>query len=219
MPRRLPSVVLAVLTALAMTAGACSGSSSKDRSGATTGTVDAKKTSGGVPAGPATEGIPGVEAFKVASRNHTEEPLDYDHKPPVGGDHFPVPSTCGFYGADRPPDELLVHDLEHGAIWFAYQPDLPSAQVDMLRQLVGHEYKLVATPYDGLDTPIAVTAWARQLGVARVDDPRVQRFIDTYRATPADAGVGAGKPNDAQAPEPSSACQGIGQPEVASPTS
>jgi Protein of unknown function (DUF3105) len=203
--RRLAAALL--VAALAVTA-ACSGSGGDDKAGDGVPAADAtgQTTSGGVPSGPAPEGIRGVEAFRVDSRNHTEQPLDYDHKPPTGGDHFPVPATCGFYGTNRPPDELLVHDLEHGAIWYAYQPDLPLAESDALRKLIAAQPKTVATPYDGLKTPLVLTAWGRQLGVDSLDDPRVQQFIDTYR-------------NSDKAPEPTAACQGIGQPEVAAPTS
>ena len=205
--RRLVAALLAA--ALALTAAACSGSGGgNDAKGGDVPAADAagRKTSGGVPIGPAPEGIKGVEAFRVDSRNHTEEPLDYDHKPPTGGDHFPVPATCGFYGTDRLPDELMVHDLEHGAIWFAYRPDLPTDQRDALRKLIAAQPKTTATPYEGLKTPLVLTAWGRQLGVDSLDDPRVQQFIDTYRNSP-------------NAPEPTNACQGIGQPEVAAPTS
>ena len=207
MLRRL--LAAALVAALAVTA-ACSGSGGGNDSA--TGDVPAadaagRKTSGGVPLGAAPEGIPGVEAFRVDSRNHTEEPLDYDHRPPTGGDHFPVPATCGFYdNTNRPPDELLVHDLEHGAVWFAYQPDLPTAERDGLRKLIAAQPKTVATPHKGLRTPLVLTAWGRQLGVDSLDDPRVMRFIDAYR-------------NRDDAPEPTAACQGVGQPEVAAPTS
>ena len=50
-----------------------------------------------------------------------------------------------------------------------------------------------------------VTAWARQLRLDSVDDPRLVQFIETYR-------------NSDNAPEPSAACQGVGEPAVASPT-
>jgi Protein of unknown function (DUF3105) len=205
--RRLAAVLLvAALAAPVLTA--CSGGGDDDSAGGSVpeGEVSGRPTSGGVPIGAAPEGIEGVEAFRIDGHTNTEEPLDYDHKPPTGGDHFPVPATCGFYGTDRPPDELLVHDLEHGAVWFAYQPNLPTEERDALRQLVGREAKTTATPYDGLDSPLVLTAWGRQLAVGSLDDPRVQQFIDTYRNSP-------------DAPEPTSACQGIGNPEVAAPTS
>ncbi|HKY68935.1 MAG TPA: DUF3105 domain-containing protein, partial [Acidimicrobiales bacterium] len=117
----------------------------------------------------------------------------------------PVPATCGFYETDPPPDELLVHDIEHGAVWIAYDPALDEAQLSTLSTLVAQQAKVTATPYAGLPSPLVVTAWARQLQLDSVDDPRLVQFIETYR-------------NSDNAPEPSSACQGVGEPAVASPT-
>jgi Protein of unknown function (DUF3105) len=165
---------------------------------------EARTTSGGERVGPANEGIEGVEAFRVDHHAHTEENLTYDPAPPTGGEHFPVPATCGFYEDDPPPDELLVHDLEHGAVWIAYDPDLDEAQKSALSTLVAQQAKVTATPYPDLDSPLVVTAWARQLVLDSVDDPRLAQFIETYR-------------NSSNAPEPNAACQGVGTPTVASP--
>jgi hypothetical protein len=202
--RRLSPLLLAL--SLAVAAAACGGDD--DGRASTSGpeaSSDARTVSGGEPIGPADEGIDGVEAFRVDSNDHTEEDLVYDPAPPTGGEHYPVPATCGFYESDPPPDELLVHDLEHGAIWIAYDPDLDAAQKSALSTLVAQQAKVTATPYDGLSSPLVVTAWARQLELDSVDDPRLVQFIDTYR-------------NSDNAPEPTAACQGVGQPAVASPT-
>jgi hypothetical protein len=166
---------------------------------------DAQPTSVGVHIGDATEGVEGVQAYRVESRDHTEGPLAYDLSPPVGGDHFPVPGTCGFYESDPPPDELVVHSLEHGAVWVAYDPGLDDAQLDVLRDLVARQAKVIATPYDGLDSALVVSAWGRQLALDSVDDPRLGQFVETYR-------------NSDESPEPDAACQGAGDPAVASPT-
>jgi predicted small lipoprotein YifL len=197
--RRL-TVVLSV-SALLITLAACGGD------GGTSGPPsdgDARTTSGGEPIGSADEGIEGVEAFRVDSNAHTEENLTYDSAPPTGGEHFPVPATCGFYEKDPPPDELLVHDLEHGAVWIAYDPDLDDAQKSALSSLVAQQAKVTATPYNDLESPLVVTAWARQMRLDSVDDPRLVQFIEAYR-------------NSGNAPEPNNACQGAGTPTVASP--
>jgi hypothetical protein len=202
--QRLVASVLA-LSALAVTS-ACSDGGSDDLSAVEDGGGARRSTSGGEPIGAVAEGVEGVEAFRVDSHEHTEEPLDYDHSPPVGGEHFPVPATCGFYDdSDPPPDELVVHDLEHGAIWIAYDPAVDPAQITAISELVARQAKVVATPREGLATPIVVSAWARQLALDSVDDPRLGQFIDTYR-------------NSANAPEPDAACQGVGEPAVPSPT-
>jgi Protein of unknown function (DUF3105) len=202
--RRLSLVLTA--SALVLTAVACGDDSGGgDASGPSSDGSAPRTVSGGEPIGPADEGIDGVEAFRVDSNAHTEENLIYDPAPPTGGEHFPVPATCGFYETEAPPDELLVHDLEHGAIWIAYDPGLDDASRSSLSALVAQQAKVTATPYPDLGSPIVVTAWARQLRLDSVDDPRLLQFIEQYR-------------NSENAPEPDAACQGIGTPTVASPT-
>jgi hypothetical protein len=201
-------------TALALLALGGTAACSDDEGDAATAPLEAddegaagagRPTSGGVLIGPADEGIEGVMTYRVDSNSHTEEQLDYDLLPPVGGEHNPVPGTCGFYDTDAPPDELVVHDLEHGAVWIAYDPGLDDAQLETLRNLVAQQAKVIATPVEGLDTPLVGSAWARQLPLDSADDPRVVQFVEAYR-------------NGSDAPEPGAACQGAGQPAVASPT-
>ena len=201
--RRTPALALAI-TLAAVALAACGDDSGGDESGPSSD-ESPRTTSGGELIGPADEGIDGVEAFRVDSNAHTEENLTYDPAPPTGGEHFPVPATCGFYETEAPPDELLVHDLEHGAIWIAYDPGLDDASKSSLSALVAQQAKVAATPYPDLGSPIVVTAWARQLRLDSVDDPRLLQFVEQYR-------------NSENAPEPDAACQGIGTPTVASPT-
>ena len=205
MLRRRSTAALALsLTLLVVGAAACgddddASGGSGEASGAET------TTSGGEPIGPADEGIEGVEAFEIASNGHTEANLVYDPRPPAGGEHNPTPATCGFYDSDPPADQYIVHSLEHGAVWVAYDPHIDDAAKNALRELVGSQPKTIASPYDGLESPIVVTAWARQLQLDTVDDPRLQLFIDQYRA-------------GGQSPEPTAACLGVGTPAVPAPT-
>jgi hypothetical protein len=144
--------------------------------------------------------LSGVQTERAASRNHTQAKVTYPgKKPPSGGDHYPVPLTCGAY-SQQPPDELAVHSLEHGAVWIAYSSDLDAASVQTLRDL-SKQPKVIVSPYAGLDAPIVLVAWEHRLEVQSAADPRIQQFIDTY---------GNGK----VAPEPGLACQGIGTPEA-----
>jgi Protein of unknown function (DUF3105) len=202
--RRRTSAFALAITLAAVALAACGDDPGGDASGPSSD-ESARTTSGGELIGPADEGIDGVDAFRVDSNAHTEENLTYDPAPPTGGEHFPVPATCGFYESEAPPDELLVHDLEHGAIWIAYDPGLDDASTSSLSALVAQQAKVTATPYPDLGSPIVVTAWARQLRLDSVDDPRLLQFIEQYR-------------NSENAPEPNAACQGIGTPTVASPT-
>ncbi len=154
--------------------------------------------------GPADEGIEGVEAIRVYYEEpvHTESIVDYELRPPAGGIHNPVWWNCGFY--DEPiPDEHAVHDLEHGAVWLAYAPDLSEADLEMIRALVRDDPKLLAAPYPDLAEGEAVvaTAWARQLRLDAVDDDRLSAFIVQYR-------------DGSQAPESGATCSGtpLGEP-------
>jgi hypothetical protein len=144
------------------------------------------------------KGIAGVQIERAPGRSHRQGEIEYPgKKPPSGGDHNPIPLTCGYYNA-QPPDEFAVHSLEHGAVWVAYAPDTSAADVAVLKQLAEHP-KVIVSPYEGLDSPVVLVAWERRLEVPSVNDPRVQQFIDAYAG---------GK----QAPEPNQACEGVGQP-------
>ncbi len=151
--------------------------------------------------GAADEGVAGVQAIRVGDNTHTEAAIEYQLQPPAGGAHNPVWANCGFY-EQAIPDENLVHDLEHGAVWLAYSPDLPDSDLEVLRAITRSSAKVIATPYPGLDSAEAVvaTAWARQLRLDSVDAAQLSDFVVTYL----DGG---------QAPEPGGPCTGgIGAP-------
>jgi hypothetical protein len=151
------------------------------------------------PAGPADEGIEGVEAFRIASQQHVGGRVDYPVLPPPGGPHDPVWARCGFH--DEPiRQEHLVHDLEHGAVWLAYDPDLPADDLAVIEALAGSA-KVVAAPYPDLAEGEAVvaTAWARQLRLPTVDDERLEQFVVQYE-------------DGSQAPEAGVTCTGTDVP-------
>ncbi len=151
-------------------------------------------------------GIPGVVAYDTtgwpaerhdgpASRAlphaHVPGPVAYSVTPPVGGDHNAIWLDCGVY--DRPvPAERAVHDLEHGAVWITYRSSLPAREVAALRAFEAHQSLVGATgsryvdlsPYPGLSSPIVISSWGFQLRVTSPSDPRLQRFVDTFRSSP-----------------------------------
>lgn len=171
------------------------------RSGALPATLTVVSADQVTPEGQAAEApggeVEGVEVFTVESAQHTTDPIDYPQTPPVGGNHDPKWQNCGFYDAPV-RNENAVHSLEHGAVWIAYHPDLPAAETDALRQLTLVNDRLLVSPYPGLDAPIVLSSWDRQLRLESVDDPRLFAFIDAYSD---------------QAPEPGVTCQGgVGAP-------
>jgi len=152
----------------------------------------------GDPAGVALP-LDGVEYLAVASREHTDQDLDYPTRPPAGGDHLGIWHNCGVYTVPL-LDEAAVHSLEHGAVWVTYRPDLGAeAILGLTGELVNRE-KLLVSPHPDQTPPVVVTAWARQLVLDGPDDRRLEAFIGRF--TDGDA-----------APEARVTCQGgIGRP-------
>jgi hypothetical protein len=151
-------------------------------------------------------------ADQALGHNHVTGPVTYSVTPPVGGDHNPTPLNCGVY--TKPvPNEYAVHSMEHGAIWITYQPSLPQSEVSQLKSFVEGQSVLTPvaggpgsrymdlTPYPGLPSPIMVSSWGFQLRLSSPTDPRLQQFVNKFRAsqqyTPEYGGEctgGAGRP-------------------------
>lgn len=127
----------------------------------------------------AAQPIDGVRTFDDVTFEHVDGPVDYEQSPPVGGDHDPIWTNCGVYSQDV-PNENSVHSMEHGAVWITYQPDLDQAEIDKLTELVGSRSYVLLSPYEGLETPIAASAWGLQLTVDSADDSRLTTFLDKY---------------------------------------
>jgi Protein of unknown function (DUF3105) len=138
---------------------------------------------GTVTSGPAPEGVEGVVAYDIIDNSHAEGPVDYPMHPPVAGPHNPVAVPCEFFDQEV-PDENALHSLEHGAVWIAYDPELPQAEKAAIQQRVDSTDHLLASPYPGLDSPLVLSAWNRQLALDSIDDPRFDEFIETYRSGP-----------------------------------
>ena len=142
----------------------------------------------------------GVESFSDLSRNHVEGTVSYPQNPPVGGDHNPVWQNCGFYSSPV-QNEHAVHSMEHGAVWITYQPDLPSDQVEVLRNLAHDNTYILVSPYPDLPTPVVASAWGKQLQLDSANDPRLEQFVSAFKEGP-------------QTPEPGAPCTGgTGEPD------
>jgi hypothetical protein len=110
--------------------------------------------------------------------------------PPVGGDHNSDWANCGVY--DQPlPNERAVHDMEHGAVWITYAPNLPEDEVTALRSFVARQSRIGSpavhyidlSPYPGLNGPIVVSSWGFELALTSPSDPRLQQFVNTFRVS------------------------------------
>ncbi|BDZ48401.1 membrane protein [Frondihabitans sucicola] len=129
--------------------------------------------------------------------DHVAGPVTYGILPPVGGPHNAVWMNAGVY--TKPvPTERAVHNLEHGAVWITYDPDLPASTVTTLTAFVTKQTMISETeqnvtdqanryvdlsPWTKNDLPskIVISAWGHQLQVTSATDPRLQTFVDTFR--------------------------------------
>jgi Protein of unknown function (DUF3105) len=132
--------------------------------------------------------IPGIyvgaaDAYKVGLHVSPPTRVAYDRFPPVGGPHDAEWAACnGVVYAVGVRNENMVHTLEHGAVWITYNPDTISASdLDLLTSLVDGQPYTSLSPYPGLDSPIALQAWAHQLKVDSASDERVTQFLTALR--------------------------------------
>ena len=118
-----------------------------------------------------------ITEFEDFGAGHVLCPVEYETSPPTSGDHFPTWQNCGFY-TEPIRDETAVHSLEHGAIWIAYDPELDATIQDDIATVVGLDGHYLAAPYPGLQNPIVLSAWQRQLAVDSLSDPAVAEFVE-----------------------------------------
>lgn len=122
--------------------------------------------------------IEGVETFDHETL-HTEDPVEYEQTPPAGGPHSYRWLTCAVY--DEPvADVNAVHSMEHGAVWVTYDPAQVTAEdIQTLKSMTPDTYAILS-PYEGMETPITMSAWNAQLALDSVDDKRITEFFKNY---------------------------------------
>jgi hypothetical protein len=131
--------------------------------------------------------IPGV-VVKAVGSDHIQpgERVAYTNSPPLGGAHDPYWAACTGVVYDRPVrSENLVHSMEHGAAWIAYNPEhvTGDALAALDRRVRGQPYT-VMSPYPGLDQPISLQTWGHQLKLSDANDPRIDQFLTALRRNP-----------------------------------
>jgi hypothetical protein len=145
--------------------------------------------------------IPGIyigDPSLYEARYHFEYPdrVAYDRYPPVGGPHDPVWAACDGAVYDVPiRNEMMVHSLEHGAVWIAYNPDsIDPAELEHLQQTVPTMPYVMLSPYPDLTTPLSLQFWGHQLPLDSAADQRFDQFVEALRR------------NSTLTPEPSATC-------------
>lgn len=115
--------------------------------------------------------------------NHVDTTVDYSMSPPVSGQHSQSNVPCGTFGSPI-QNEVLVHNLEHGAVAVLYQPTLPIEQIRQIEEVVSSfETHTMSAPYEGeMETPIAVAAWAHVMRLDEFEEDAITEFIEEFRA-------------------------------------
>lgn len=137
--------------------------------------------------------IEGVETF-TNETTHVEGTVDYPQNPPAGGPHNQYWLNCGIY-TEPQQNENAVHSLEHGAVWVTYDPTrIAGDELETLKSHVPKTYAILS-PYEGLPSPIVLSAWNAQLQLDSASDERIPTFFEEYW-------------RNQNAPEPNATCSG-----------
>lgn len=130
-----------------------------------------------------------VKVPEMSSRRHLETPGEphepYNSVPPTSGPHYPVWWQQWGVTDEELPDELLVHNLEHGGVVIRYNCPTGCARlVDQLAGITGRYRKVILAPYSGSGTRIALTAWTYLDRFDEFDEERIVRFIEAHMNSP-----------------------------------
>ncbi len=123
-------------------------------------------------------------------RQHIETgtAIPYQEYPPTSGSHWPVVAKWGVY-PEPVPEEVFVHNLEHGGVVLLYKCATPCREV--VRQLqeifdalpkskFGH-VKVLISPSTRIKSGFALLAWTRLDEFDTLDRERVLRFVRAWQ--------------------------------------
>ncbi len=129
------------------------------------------------------EPMPSRNHFPKAMRIGDVVPGGYSTVPPTSGQHWGEWSDCGFYYHPL-PDEMLVHNLEHGNIIVSYNLT-DDADIAALRTAVeaiplAKEFAIVRRYHEIPEGMVAITTWGVLDRMIGVDSERIARFFADY---------------------------------------
>jgi hypothetical protein len=128
---------------------------------------------------------PKVQTFPIQGQVHvprTQSHPDYNSKPPTSGWHWGDAVAPPGISRDPIPNEMQVHNLEHGEIMVQYDcpngcPEIVSALEAIVKT---YPKKVVLAPYPGIAEsghPIALTSWGKLVYLDKVDEPFIRNYI------------------------------------------
>lgn len=115
----------------------------------------------------------------IEGRTHVPEGTKVEYKnsnPPTSGNHWSQPAEWGFYNEPL-PDEILVHNLEHGGIWVSHKNVDDETKSKLKALAEKYPQAVIITPRPENDAKISVASWGRLLKMEKFDEEIVERFI------------------------------------------
>lgn len=116
---------------------------------------------------------------------------EYNSVPATSGSHFAQPLAPARWGIhdDPLPDEVLLHNLEHGGIGIHYNcpdgcPELVEQLSDLTNEALSNNAKVIMSPYPDMETTIAVTAWTFLDALDEFDKDRITDFVNAHESSP-----------------------------------
>lgn len=124
----------------------------------------------------------------------------YNSSPASSGPHYAdssAPTSWGVY-TQQVPEEVFLHNEEHGGVIITYKPDLPADQVKKLQLLFAPPYsnakfspsKAIVTPRSKNTKPIELASWRRTLSLDSYDENTIMQYYLTNIGKSPEAGAG-----------------------------
>ena len=143
--------------------------------------------------------VPGTRIVSQGTShiNPDESHPEYNSQPATSGWHYssqhgisfgtggslPAPVPWGIYNEEI-PDEILVHNLEHGGIRIHYNcPEGCSELVSQLVESARLGRKVVLSPYTNMEATIALAAWNYLDTFEEYDEGRIREFIAAHESS------------------------------------
>ena len=137
-------------------------------------------------AAPASAAPGALQEFPIQGRTHIQRGQahpDYNSKPPTSGWHYADQVASPGVHVDPIPNEVQVHNLEHGEIMVQY--DCPSDCKEMIASLEAivrsYPKKVLLAPYPGTGHPITLTSWGRLKYLEAVDEAVIRKYIADFK--------------------------------------
>lgn len=123
------------------------------------------------------------QAVRDAGRTHIADDArgtGYTSDPPTSGPHWASVAPWGVH-QEPVPNELQIHNLEHGGVIMQYScDDCPDIKAELEGLANSCNVKLITAPRPDMEHLIAVTAWNRILTLDEMDREQIVRFINAW---------------------------------------